>query len=1582
MTEKESSYFEEYIHTLLSQEKDILLMKHSNALCIQTEDMNRMAAKIKDYRIIYHPYDFYKLRKPYEPFLDIIRDFLKEKQETDKEFSIESFLEQTEVYPMHRQIFQSYFQDEKCKRQDEIIIGEYQYEKRKFQNALFAMLKKITEEQPICLVLNEVNCAGSSVLMMMGEILKQHWNHQIKIMAVFNETGEVLSFAKDQINRCVRLCEENDVVCNWIFETVEENEETFITDQKQKRNVSEYIILGHIPELSNLFYTLEFEQAAYYLKSILERLETELINIDAEKEQEMLRVYFWISLEMGEYSYALFLCDKLEQLKFKDEKEKQKNHFEKRYFKTLVYLYSGNQAQMKEELARCEESAQKTKDDKMLFQAALLKNMSLYSGWKDLWISENDTEVEEEFIEQCIRYGYENHLAHIYAYSFNNDYRNFTTIEGIEERISEFNKGIALGEKLQNEQFLIEAYRKNVMLASIHGYFHVCIYFYKKTLEIAKKSKDEVEEEGIYNGLGYSNCGLGHYEEANSYYNKALILYYKNVMLDDIVETLYNLGINAILAEDYENASAYLLEADNILRMLKQNTIRSCNISKLFGLISLSSFRQGIMYRAHLYLNNAKQHLAHILGKENEEEEYFVDDSMFLVYFVSGLMKKKDKNYQSAVKDFDNAEFYMKRSTGAMFFNYPQFAIEKYRLWMALGRAEEAEDILLECMEYCKENHYSYQEQKIEEILGNEVPKDQKITFAKMELEDISIYDISTMVKSECIKKEKNDMVRTIRFFNVLQKFTNYMTGTIKEESENVIPVFKSYFYIDKVMMLRRTDGCNDVIYSDVGFEISEETADYIVNYFYAKPSGFVVSKNGVEHEEYDKIMSLFSDARIFSFAAVPIFENEILKSVFIACIEMKDSWTSTKKRAILDQEDLEVFTYVFRQISGALDKLEVRKKLEEVNVQLKNQMEQLIELKNEAEAANEAKSNFLANMSHEIRTPMNAIIGMAEIVMREKLSWEQKQKIEQIHSAGKNLLAIINDILDFSKIESGKMEIREDTYQLSEVIADVKNILATRAAEKLLRLKMMVNQDIPMTLYGDDMRIRQIIINLGNNAIKFTEKGSVTIVVDYEPDGENILLKVEVHDTGIGIKPEDQKKLFTSFQQVDGKRNRKIEGTGLGLSITKALITLMGGTVSLKSEYGVGSTFSFEIPQKVMNETEVVHTKEEVVEKFTAPDAKILVVDDNQMNLSVAEGLLQPLKMQIDLAESGFRAIDMIKQNQYYDIVFMDHMMPELDGIETTKKIRELEGNYYKELPIIALTANAINGVKEMFLENGMNDFLAKPIDMKQMTMMLWKWLPKDKIVVENMAYTKQNKVVEGSAAQTDMIQSSKFCKSRYLSEFQIENEEAKALGMENGREDTEEKLPEIQGLDVKKAVQTSGTLEIFMKLLQVFYDTLPAKTKLIRECEQEERVHEYTIEVHALKSAAKLIGAMELSKQAEYLEACGKEENIAEIHQKTPQLLQLYESYTEALASYVRKKEDKKKLGLSEEVCRKKIEQLATFLEDFDIDSADAMIEELSEYEYQEEFQTVFEKLKAAVENVSYEEAEQIIREYLQGK
>lgn len=935
MTEKARRFFLEYIDTLLlgSEKKHVLLMKHNNALSIHAEDIQKMPIERKGYQVIYHSFDCSKLRKPYEPFLDVISNFLKIKQQSDLEFSMEHFLEQTEVYPMHKQIFESYFQKENCERCEEMIIGEYQYEKRKFQNTVLRMLKIIAEEQPIFILLNEINCAGSSLLWMLEEILKQDCCNHIKVMAVFNEEGETLSFAENALWHFLKTCEEYDAVCNWIFETVEEGiAESLIVSEIKEENISTYI-----PNLINMFYTLEFEQAVYYLKHIFERMETEAIKMEPLQESKLLQIYFWMSLEGGEYSYALFLCDILAQVKFEDQKMQQVIKFQNEYLKTLVHLYSGNKTQIEEGIAECEKIAQQIEEEKIFFRVELLKNMSQYSGWRDLWICENDTEVKGSFIKQCIQYGYENHLAHIYVYSFNSDYHNFITTEGIEERISQFNKGIALGEKLQNEQFLIEAYQKNVMLASIHGYFPVCIYFYEKKLDIVRKSKDEIGEAGIYNGLGYSNCGLEHYEEANAYYNRALILYYKNSMLDEIVETLYNLGINAILAEDYENASAYLLEAANILRMLKQSTLRTCNISKLFGLIALSCFRQGVMYRAYLYLNSAKQFLAHILGEEDEEKEYFVDDSMFLVYFVSGLIKQREKNYEGVIKDFDKAEFYMKRSTGAMFFNYPQFAIEKYKIFMTLGKIEEAKDILIECREYCRDNHYIYREQKINALLEDEKSEQVKITFSKMKLENISLYDISALVKEECIKKEKNDMLKNIHFFNVLQKFTNHMTGTVKEEVGNVMPVFKNNFYIDKALMIRCTEEGDDIIYSDLGFEVSEEMVNFIVEYFYNRPRGFVTSKNGVEHEEYEKIMSLFAQARIFSFAAVPIFEDEVLKSIFIAYIEMKDSWTSSKERSILDQEDLEIFIYVFRQISNAIDRLEAREKLEHANLQLKN---------------------------------------------------------------------------------------------------------------------------------------------------------------------------------------------------------------------------------------------------------------------------------------------------------------------------------------------------------------------------------------------------------------------------------------------------------------------------------------------------------------------------------------------------------------------------------------------------------------------------------------------------------------------
>ena len=389
-------------------------------------------------------------------------------------------------------------------------------------------------------------------------------------------------------------------------------------------------------------------------------------------------------------------------------------------------------------------------------------------------------------------------------------------------------------------------------------------------------------------------------------------------------------------------------------------------------------------------------------------------------------------------------------------------------------------------------------------------------------------------------------------------------------------------------------------------------------------------------------------------------------------------------------------------------------------------------ELKEKAEHAVAVKSAFLANMSHEIRTPMNAILGMSEMALRGNLDAEEKDYIEQIQAASEGLLTIINDILDFSKMESGKLQIIESEYEVLTMIKDVASLVQGKVKDKGLALVVRVNPSIPRVLYGDEIRIKQVLINLVNNAVKFTDDGTITIETDYETDRENALLKISVKDTGMGIKEEDLERIFNSFEQSDTFRNRKKEGSGLGLTISKQLLQLMGGSIHVESVYKEGSCFFFEIPQRIIDSApcgdydgpDHRRARKQEYSKFRAPEAKVLIVDDNMVNLRVAVGLMKPFDMQVDTAKSGMEALAKVQEKKYH-LIFMDHMMPEMDGIETANRIRELEDSYYKDVPIIALTANAINGAREMFIEEGMNDFIAKPISMKELSDKILEWLP-----------------------------------------------------------------------------------------------------------------------------------------------------------------------------------------------------------------------------------------------------------------
>ncbi|MBO4373488.1 MAG: response regulator [Lachnospiraceae bacterium] len=418
----------------------------------------------------------------------------------------------------------------------------------------------------------------------------------------------------------------------------------------------------------------------------------------------------------------------------------------------------------------------------------------------------------------------------------------------------------------------------------------------------------------------------------------------------------------------------------------------------------------------------------------------------------------------------------------------------------------------------------------------------------------------------------------------------------------------------------------------------------------------------------------------------------------------------------------------------------------------------ELLEEKLRAESANMAKSDFLANMSHEIRTPINAILGFNEMTIRE-YNRALKQKdgtpssvcsaldnigiyAQDTKNAGRNLLAIVDDILDFSKIEQGRLKLEESPYQLSSLLNDLGNMILFKAREKKLDFIVDVDPSLPDELMGDELRIRQILTNLLNNSVKFTERGSIRLTLRGEKNDDGILLlTASVADTGIGIKDEDREKLFTRFERLEMERNSTLEGTGLGLVITKNLVDLMNGTLTVESEYGKGSEFTVMIPQKIVSDAAVgdfrsrfeENSTTEAVEEhrsFSAPDAHILIVDDTKVNLLVAVSLLKNTCMQIDTALSGQEAIDMAKETAY-DLIFMDQRMPKMDGTEAMHSIRETENGASSSCPVVCLTADAVDGAREKYLAAGFTDYLSKPVSSAALENMLMKHLPKDKFEV-----------------------------------------------------------------------------------------------------------------------------------------------------------------------------------------------------------------------------------------------------------
>ena len=902
------------------------------------------------------------------------------------------------------------------------------------------------------------------------------------------------------------------------------------------------------------------------------------------------------------------------------------------------------------------------------------------------------------------------------------------------------------------------------------------------------------------------------------------------------------------------------------------------------------------------------------------------------------------------------------------------------------------------------------------------------------------------MDKMQIGEEEEEDFRLTdlidVKTLQSIQDAFSDMTGMAALTADkNGVAVTQGSNFTDFCMKYTRRSlfGCMRCFECDKhGAEITQETGGPCSYYCHAGLVDFAapIMANG-------KMIGSFIGGQVLT---KPPVLSEFRKTAEELNIDPDEYVKAVHEVRIVDKETIDKAAASLYTIAGVLS-----------DIAYKNYM--LYKTNREVEAASKMKSDFLANMSHEIRTPMNAVLGMVDLALREDMSPNARDFVNQIKVAGKNLLVIINDILDFSKIESGKMEIIPDNYEPLSIVNDVANIVNTRIGDKEVEFTMDIAPDIPRMLYGDNFRIHQIMINILNNAVKFTKRGNVALKLaaefsDTAPD--EVILKIEVRDTGIGIKNEDKKKLFNSFQQVDSKRNRNVEGTGLGLAITRQLLDLMGGSIRFDSEYNKGTTFYIKIPQKVVdrmpsvpipenkprtvvcianeyvrdqmhrdldrigaefvevencddieayepqyliidkneltnlllnylekhpeiqclavadyasrssvmlpnvhvirkpvyslglynamgisNITLFTDESEEETFNFVAPEARVLVVDDNSVNLTVAKGLLEPLKMSVDLAQSAGEAIDLMNQVKY-DAIFMDHMMPEIDGVEATHIIRRLMPEY-DDVAIIALTANAVSGAKEMFLSEGMDDFVAKPIDLKEITAKLHKWLPKDKIIP-----------------------------------ISAEQAAADAQAAEQNKQYLQPEIP-IDGLDTKTAIERLGSADLFMTVLKEYYVSIEKKADTIQEHYEAGDIHAYTVEVHALKSASRQIGAMELADTAAELEQAGNEGNTALIREKTMPMLEVYRSLKDVLRPHVPDVGEKELQPASDELILPLLDKLSEALEFFDTLQIDEAVEEMSGYSYSDEKQQAcFDKLKDAAEISDIDTIAEIIAEW----
>ena len=1027
------------INKLYETDAGIVALRHYNNFCLNLEDLSFIRNDNKNTMSFHKNFCDSNISEPFAPFLQAVNEL-----RIKHEIRVDEIIETCNIYPLHHEVFESYFTTGVSVRKEKPLINEISFEQQLFVEEVARILEFFSKIEPLCFVLENVSAAGYSTLLEIQKLMDMSIK-EISIICTFNETDTEIEYTKELWSSIVSDWDNNDI----ILDIIDDDEQ--VIDHKNSNITYPINELDDIyVQMCNLFTFTCYRQVTYHLNSIYHKFEVEKISVSAETKFKYYELYATTAMYMDQCSEAMLYLSKMKPLLI----ELEDKIWKIRYNLTAasIYMYAFQQDIAQKHIDECKQLMDKTDNPFTVFKINLLEHMNTFQGWRNVWMLNKDVTGIELLISECIKYGYDNHLAHIYVYAFDNENKKYVDSSKLNTQIPHFLQGIKIAKRIGNYNFMIEAYKKNVLICSTNGYYSTSNYFNELVRDICIEKNIPTELASTYNGMGYSYCVSEEYDKAFECYNKALDVFIQINNISFVNETIYNMAVNALLCEQYKNAFDLFQLCLKGNTLINENSIDACNISKIYGLQAFCAYRLGQTYTLIINLQNIEQFLSHIIELEDSDVDapHLWDDDLALFYTVSALLDEQNGQMQDAYKNLKKAKKFIDRAVGSKFMFFVPYSIIYSRVAKCCGDDSIAEEKLLEAKEYCRKNNFPKRLAMITAYEKGQAVDYDTIDFVlKPEVVDNIIYK----AQYYGLVKDYNSQKKDLEFLSIWQKV---LSGNFIETNKVLETAFSSLmnqYNLDDFVFIKMENSRPVLRYINSSSKITEDILWYIADYFNCNRNAFRTSKRDKGYARYQKFIDkCFGFNSICTFIAVPIFTDETLNSVFLTSVQMNMEWSYKSKRYIYDGDDLSIFSMLFHNVVDFIERMDAQKLIANANNRLKNMAikDQLTGIYNRQGLVELFKQEFdkcsviyadLDNFKYYNDTYGHDVGDKVLIEFSKLISRVTNQKADAVRYGGDEFLLLLYTD-DKSVVENAVIKIYEKLSESKGFSMDISNLL------------------------------------------------------------------------------------------------------------------------------------------------------------------------------------------------------------------------------------------------------------------------------------------------------------------------------------------------------------------------------------------------------------------------------------------------------------------------------------------------------------------------------------------------------------